>query len=63
MGVAGRPTGVAERLRPDADHEYGATAVEYSLMVALVAGVIVAVVVAFGLEVNDLFATIEAAFP
>ncbi len=37
------------------DHSRGATALEYGLMVALIAAVIFATVVAFGSGVGDLF--------
>ena len=40
------------RARPG---EHGATAVEYALMVGLIAVVIVAAVTAFGISVNNLF--------
>lgn len=40
---------------PHARDELGATAVEYGLMVALIAVVIIAGVTAFGFAVSDLF--------
>ncbi len=42
------------------DAERGATAVEYGLIVALIAGVIVAIVGAVGSGVNDAFTTVNA---
>lgn len=41
--------------------EEGATAVEYGLMVALIAAVIIAVVAAVGLKVQGAFTTVDAA--
>ncbi|HYW78725.1 MAG TPA: Flp family type IVb pilin [Thermoguttaceae bacterium] len=41
--------------------EEGATAVEYGLMVALIAGTIVVTVTALGVGVNNVFTTVEAA--
>jgi pilus assembly protein Flp/PilA len=46
-----------------ADRERGATAVEYSLMVALIAGIIVLAVATLGVKVNGLFTTVVAAIP
>jgi pilus assembly protein Flp/PilA len=43
------------------DEEEGATAVEYGLMVALIAAVIVVIVGALGTEVNDAFTTVKNA--
>ncbi len=43
------------------DAERGATAVEYGLIVALIAGVIVAIVTAVGSGVNDAFTTVNTA--
>ena len=43
------------------DAERGATAVEYGLIVALIAGVIVAIVTAVGSGVNDAFSTANTA--
>jgi pilus assembly protein Flp/PilA len=42
------------------DSERGATAVEYGLIVALIAGVIIAVVGAVGSGVNEAFETVNA---
>ena len=44
-----------------AKKEQGATAVEYGLMVALIAAVIVAVVVILGKQVNNAFQTVSTA--
>ena len=41
----------------------GATAVEYGLMVAAIAAVIVTIVFALGLKVQAAFTTVENAFP
>ena len=41
----------------------GATAVEYGLLVALIAAVIVVTVGALGVKVEDAFATVEGAMP
>jgi pilus assembly protein Flp/PilA len=41
-----------------ADRDRGATAVEYGLMVALIAGVIVLAVTALGAKVNTIFTTV-----
>ena len=46
-----------------ADRERGATAVEYSLMLALIAGVIVLAVTGLGVKVNGLFTTVAASIP
>ena len=43
--------------------EKGATAVEYGLMVGLIAAVIIATVVLLGTKLSALFATITAALP
>ena len=45
-------------LRDSADRERGATAVEYGLLVGLIAGVIVLAVTALGLRVNAIFTTV-----
>lgn len=44
-----------------ANDEEGATAVEYGVMVALIAAVIVAVVTTLGQDVNTAFTTVEGA--
>ena len=41
--------------------EQGATAVEYGLLVALIAAVIVAVVVTLGKQINNAFQTVSTA--
>ena len=41
--------------------ECGATAVEYGLLVALIAAVIVGVVVTLGQQINDAFSTVSTA--
>ena len=43
--------------------EKGATAVEYGLMVGLIAAVIIATVVLLGAKLNTLFASITTALP
>jgi len=43
--------------------EEGATAVEYGLMVALIAAVIVGVVATLGGKVNTAFTTVDTALP
>jgi pilus assembly protein Flp/PilA len=43
--------------------EEGATAVEYGLIVALIAAVIVTVVGTLGGQINDAFTTVSEAFP
>ena len=45
------------------DREKGATAVEYGMMVALIAAVIVATVATLGGKVNTAFQTINNALP
>jgi pilus assembly protein Flp/PilA len=45
------------------DSEQGATAVEYGMLVALIAAVIVVVVTTLGGQVNDAFQTISDALP
>lgn len=46
-----------------ADRERGATAVEYGLLVALIAAVIVGVVATLGLQVNAAFTTVSNNLP
>src|SRR6266700_8433055 len=53
---------LADRIR-NADKERGATAVEYGLMVALIAGVIVTAVTLLGGKVNTVFTTVKDALP
>ena len=45
------------------DPERGATAVEYGLLVALIAAVIVAIVGTLGGQVDDAFTTVSDAMP
>jgi len=45
------------------DREKGATAVEYGLLVALIAAVIVTVVATLGTQVEAAFTTVSAALP
>ena len=45
------------------DEEKGATAVEYGLLVALIAAVIVAVVVLLGQNINDAFTKVNDSMP
>jgi len=49
-------------LKADRD-ERGATAVEYGLMVALIAAVIVTIVATLGTQVNAAFTTVSNALP
>jgi pilus assembly protein Flp/PilA len=53
---------LADRMR-NADKDRGATAVEYGLMVALIAGVIVTAVTLLGGKVNTVFTTVKDALP
>lgn len=48
-------TGLGDRIRRE---EEGATAVEYGLLVALIAAVIIAVVTVLGTQINTAFCTI-----
>jgi pilus assembly protein Flp/PilA len=50
-------------LRKRAESERGATAVEYGLLVALIAGVIVVAVAALGVKVNAAFTGVTAKLP
>ena len=52
-----------EKLLKFVKDEEGATAVEYGMMVALVAAVIVAVVKTLGGKVNTAFTTVNNALP
>jgi pilus assembly protein Flp/PilA len=54
-------TGLRDALRNRNDE--GATAVEYGLMVALIAGAIIITVGALGTQLNDLFGTVAGALP
>lgn len=49
--------GAKDRLQP----EKGATAVEYGLLVALIAAVIIVVVAALGVQINTAFTTVNNA--
>jgi pilus assembly protein Flp/PilA len=51
-------TGLLNLRENVADRDRGATAVEYGLMVALIAGVIVLAVTALGAKVNTIFTTV-----
>ena len=51
-----------QNLKLDAD-ERGATAVEYGMIVALIAAVIVTVVAALGGKINTAFSKINSALP
>ena len=52
--------GLGERLRRD---DEGATAVEYGLMVALIAAAIIVTVGLLGTRLNDLFETVRQNIP
>ncbi len=43
-------------------HESGATAVEYALLVAFIATIIIGTVLIFGEDVRDAFATVDGSF-
>ncbi len=47
----------------DRRDEKGATAVEYGLLVALIAAVIIAVVVTLGTDIKAAFTTVESKLP
>jgi pilus assembly protein Flp/PilA len=51
-------TGLLNLRENAADRDRGATAVEYGLMVALIAGVIVLAVTALGAKVQTIFTTV-----
>lgn len=51
------------RLQTAMIRDEGATAVEYGIMVALIAAVIVGVVAAIGTKLNGAFGTVNAALP
>lgn len=51
------------RVRHGYRDESGATAVEYAIMVALIAAVIIAVVILLGQRVNDVFENLVKIFP
>ena len=50
-------------IRQFVKEEDGATAVEYGLMVALIAAVIVTIVTTLGTKVNNAFTTVSNALP
>lgn len=50
-------------LREKAREERGASAVEYGLLVALIAAVIVLIVKALGTKVSNAFSTVNSALP
>jgi pilus assembly protein Flp/PilA len=50
-------------LREKAREERGASAVEYGLLVALIAAVIVLIVKALGSKVSNAFSTVNSALP
>ena len=50
-------------LKVRASEEQGATAVEYALMVALIAAVIIVAVTAIGKKANTAFVSVSAAMP
>jgi pilus assembly protein Flp/PilA len=45
------------------DSEKGATAVEYGLLVALIAAVIIVIVTTLGTQINAAFTTVSGALP
>lgn len=54
---------LASSIRSFVRDEEGATAVEYGLMVALIAAVIVVIVKSVGTKVNTAFTTVDTAMP
>ena len=54
-----RLSGLAARLSP----ERGASAVEYGLLVALIAGVIIAIVTVVGQKVSNVYSSTESLYP
>ena len=48
-----------DRIETARDNERGATAVEYGLLVALIAAVIVAIVATLGTQINNAFTTVS----
>lgn len=54
---------LANAVRTFARDEQGATAVEYGLMVAAIAAVIITIVISLGGKVNDAFGRVDKAFP
>jgi pilus assembly protein Flp/PilA len=53
---------LADRMR-NADKERGATAVEYGLLVALIAGVIITVITLLGVKLQDVFTSVTNKLP
>ncbi len=53
---------LADRNR-NADKERGATAVEYGLLVALIAGVIITVITLLGVKLQDVFTSVTNKLP
>jgi pilus assembly protein Flp/PilA len=51
------------KAKRDEISERGATAVEYGLLVALIAAVIVTIVATLGTQVNNAFSTVSKALP
>lgn len=49
-------------MRPPAERERGATAVEYAILVAMIAAVIVTAVVYFGTQTSSLFVPVSNFF-
>ncbi len=54
---------ITDRIRKFFNDEQGATAVEYGLLVAAIAAVIVVVVFALGEKINTAFALINSTLP
>jgi pilus assembly protein Flp/PilA len=52
---------LADRMRED--KERGATAVEYGLLVALIAGVIITVITLLGVKLQDVFTSVTDKLP
>jgi len=53
---------LADRMR-NTDKERGATAVEYGLLVALIAGVIITVITLLGVKLQDVFTSVTNKLP
>lgn len=56
-------TGLYSLRENTAERERGATAVEYGLMVAAIAAVIIVTVFALGTKIEAAFTTVESTFP
>ena len=54
-------TKIYDRILRHLDNEAGATAVEYGMIVALIAAVIVTIVATLGTQVNTAFTTVSSA--